>query len=70
MPYFDPQASIASNTSIPSTTIPNATWWLLSHGVATYIITIARKRQTVVMKNCDPFVSFPALAIDKIPFLS
>lgn len=36
-PLDVPHDSIRSSTSIPSTTIPNATWCPFSHGVATYV---------------------------------
>ena len=48
--------STARTTSMPSMTFPNATWRPLSQGVG-----------AVVMKNCDPFVFGPALAMDKTP---
>ncbi|KAH3675838.1 hypothetical protein WICMUC_002484 [Wickerhamomyces mucosus] len=45
-------------TSNPSKTSPNTTCLPFNHEVT-----------TVVMKNCEPFVFLPALAIDKIPGL-
>ena len=50
------KASTFRTTSMPSTTFPNTTCLPSSHDVL-----------TVHMKNWDPFVSFPALAIDRIP---
>ena len=43
-------------TSMPSTTVPNTTWRPFNHGVA-----------VVVMKNCDPLVLGPALAMESTP---
>lgn len=48
--------SMVRMTSIPSITFPKTTCLSSSQGVA-----------TVVMKNCDPFVSFPELAIERRP---
>uniref|UniRef100_H2YDC9 Uncharacterized protein n=1 Tax=Ciona savignyi TaxID=51511 RepID=H2YDC9_CIOSA len=48
--------SISATTSIPDTTFPNTTCFPSNHGVF-----------TVVMKNWDPFVSFPALAMLRYP---
>ncbi len=45
-----------SELTIPFKTLPNTTWRPSSQGVC-----------FVVMKNWDPFVSFPALAIDSQP---
>ena len=54
LPDPDPTASIALTTYLPSLTLPNTTCLLSNHAVA-----------AVVKKNWLPFVSFPALAIDK-----
>jgi hypothetical protein len=48
--------SMALTTSIPSTTFPKTTWRPSSHEVT-----------TVVMKNCEPFVSLPAFAMLRKP---
>ena len=48
--------SIFLTTSIPSTMLPNTTCLPFSHGVA-----------VVVMKNCDPLVLGPALAMERTP---
>src|SRR5690606_3515880 len=48
--------AMARTTSIPSTTSPKIVWWLLSQGVG-----------TSVMKNCEPLVSGPALAMASSP---
>jgi len=52
-PSFVEIALSSVTTSGPLTTSPNTTCLLSSHG-----------HGTKVMKNWDPFVSFPALAID------
>ena len=51
-----PWASICHTTSMPPSTRPKTTWWPSSHGVS-----------WVVMKNCEPLVSGPALAIESVP---
>lgn len=58
LPLSVPMASTALTTSIPSMTSPNTVCFPSSHGVV-----------TVVMKNCDPFVLGPALAMDSKPGL-
>ncbi|KAH0456593.1 hypothetical protein IEQ34_014500 [Dendrobium chrysotoxum] len=55
-PDCDPSLSIAWTTEYPSTTLPNTTCFPSSHGVF-----------AVQMKNCEPFVPRPALAIERIP---
>lgn len=55
-PEEDPTFSMALTTSIPSTTFPNTTCFPSSHSVF-----------VVHMKNWDPFVPGPALAMDRIP---
>ncbi len=52
LPVLDPWDSIALTTSIPFNTRPNTTCLPSSHGVL-----------TVVMKNCEPLVLGPALAM-------
>jgi len=47
--------SIAEHTSIPLVTLPKTVCLLSSHGVG-----------TVVMKNWEPFVPGPALAIETV----
>ena len=47
--------SMACTTSEPLVTRPNTVCFPSSHGVA-----------TVVMKNCDPFVFGPALAMETV----
>jgi hypothetical protein len=56
VPEREPAASIFFTTSRPSTTLPNTTCLPSSQGVT-----------TVVMKNCEPLVCGPALAIDSRP---
>ena len=51
-----PVASICHTTSMPPRTRPKTTWCPLSHGTS-----------LVVMKNCEPLVSGPALAIESVP---
>lgn len=51
--------SIELHTSMPFVTRPNTVCLLSSHGVG-----------TVVMKNCDPLVPGPALAMDTVKGLS
>src|SRR5262249_59623471 len=53
-PPDEPSASIVSTTSAPSVTAPKTTCLPSSHEVT-----------TVVMKNCEPLVFGPALAIDR-----
>ena len=55
-PLPEPNVSIFLAMSYPSTTLPKTTCFPSSHG-----------HGTVVMKNWDPLVFFPALAIDKSP---
>lgn len=55
-PVRDPLDSIFETTSMPSMTLPKTTWRPSSHAVL-----------TVVMKNWEPFVSGPALAMERIP---
>ena len=55
-PLRDPKLSTFLMISIPSTTEPNTTCLPSSHSVF-----------TVQMKNCDPLVLGPALAIERIP---
>mmetsp|Transcript_24450 Transcript_24450/g.75519 ORF Transcript_24450/g.75519 Transcript_24450/m.75519 type:complete len:182 (-) Transcript_24450:422-967(-) len=52
LPDWEPCFSMASTTSRPSRTLPKTTCLPSSHAVL-----------TVVMKNWDPFVSLPALAM-------
>lgn len=56
VPRAVPSASMARTTDIPSVTLPKTTCLPFNHGVS-----------AVVMKNCDPFVFGPALAIDRHP---
>ena len=51
-----PTRSIARTTSMPSTTDPKTTCLPSSHAVL-----------EVQMKNCDPLVPGPALAMDNTP---
>ena len=51
-----PWASICHTTSMPPSTRPKTTCLPSSHGVS-----------WVVMKNCEPLVSGPALAIESVP---
>mmetsp|Transcript_90711 Transcript_90711/g.256148 ORF Transcript_90711/g.256148 Transcript_90711/m.256148 type:complete len:221 (+) Transcript_90711:207-869(+) len=55
-PVLLPTFSILFTTSKPDTTFPKTTCFPSKWGVG-----------TVQMKNCDPFVLAPELAIDKIP---
>ncbi|CAL6285260.1 unnamed protein product [Bathycoccus prasinos] len=50
------KASILRTTSIPSVTLPKTTCRPSNQEVT-----------TVQMKNCDPFVFGPALAMDNVP---
>ena len=56
LPERDPKDSIFLTTSNPSTTLPKTTCLPSNQGVS-----------TVQIKNWDPFVFGPALAMDKIP---
>ena len=55
-PLLEPKLSAFLITSIPSTTDPKTTCFPSNHSVL-----------TVQIKNCEPFVLGPALAIDRIP---
>merc|ERR1712032_289001 len=57
-PLREPTDSILSTTSVPLVTLPNTTCLPSSQAVL-----------TVVMKNWDPFVSGPALAMLSMYFL-
>jgi hypothetical protein len=58
LPYEVPQYSIKFNVAIPSLTSPNTVCFPSNHGVG-----------MVVIKNYDPFVLGPALAIESNPGL-
>lgn len=53
VPEALPSADILFTKSTPDETLPNTTYFPFNQGV-----------YAVVIKNCDPFVSFPAFAID------
>ena len=55
-PVSDPTASILVTTSIPSSTRPKTTCFLLSHGISCRI-----------KQNCDVFESLPPFTIDSSP---
>ncbi|PON93901.1 LOW QUALITY PROTEIN: hypothetical protein TorRG33x02_102910 [Trema orientale] len=56
LPVGEPSCSMALTTSIPCTTLPNTTCFPSSHGAS-----------AVQMKNWDPLVPGPALAMDRTP---
>merc|ERR1719270_253021 len=56
LPRADPHFSSSFTTSIPSTTFPKTTCFPSNHSVF-----------AVQIKNCDPFVFGPLLAIESIP---
>ena len=74
-PLSVPTVSISLTTFIPSTTLPKTTCRssnLKSRDQGddnTKINEVERTHgvATVVMKNCDPFVFFPAFAIERMP---
>ena len=55
-PLFDPHCSILLTTSIPCTTCPKTTCFPSNQSV-----------RAVVMKNCEPLLFGPELAIDSNP---
>ena len=66
LPLSVPSISRLFSTFIPFFTSPNTTWWPSSHCVFTYPL-LPFIMATVVMKNCEPLVSGPALAMDSMP---
>ncbi|KAI8554112.1 hypothetical protein RHMOL_Rhmol05G0072400 [Rhododendron molle] len=56
LPELDPTFSIAFTISSPSTTLPNTTCFPSSQSVL-----------AVHIKNCEPLVPGPALAMERIP---
>ena len=58
-PSAEPKPSIFDTSGIPSTTSPKTT-----------CLPSSQPHLTVVMKNCEPLVSGPALAMERSPTLS
>ena len=58
-PLADPKLSIVFTSCIPSTTSPKTT-----------CLPSSQSHVTVVMKNCEPLVPGPALAMERSPALS
>ena len=73
-PDCEPKPSIFLTNSMPSTTSPKTTYkknkFFKEDFIGEIIITCLPSSHdvtTVVIKNCEPFVFGPALAIDKRP---